>query len=70
MGDEHAIKRIAMGTGEAASLRTHFSTEGEEPAIASWNEFCLYLPFPLTALSPWDEALVGAQVASSPSQHP
>ncbi len=49
----------------AASLRAYFTPEGEEteePLIASWNEFCLYMPFPLTALPPYDETLVKVQV--------
>jgi len=47
----------------AASLRAYFTPEGEEePLIAAWNEFCLYVPFPLAALPPYDEALVKAQV--------
>jgi ATP-dependent Lhr-like helicase len=47
----------------AATLRAYFTPEGEEePVIVAWNEFCLYLPFPLTALPPYDQALVTAQV--------
>jgi ATP-dependent Lhr-like helicase len=47
----------------AATLRAYFTPEGEqEPLIAAWSEFCLYLPFPLTALPPYNQALVGAQV--------
>jgi ATP-dependent Lhr-like helicase len=42
----------------AAVLRAHFTPEGaDEPSVAAWNEYCLYLPFPLSTLPPWDEGL-------------
>jgi ATP-dependent Lhr-like helicase len=46
----------------AASLRAYFTQGEEAPPVAAWNEFCLYLPFTLTVLPPYDEALVKAQV--------
>jgi ATP-dependent Lhr-like helicase len=47
----------------ASTLRAYFTPEAEEePPIAAWNEFCLYLPFPLAGLPPYDHALVSAQV--------
>jgi hypothetical protein len=41
----------------AKMLQAHFPVGEEEPQIRPHNEFCLYLPFTLPALPPWDETV-------------